>query len=314
MSVALSAVVPAAGASRRMGFNKLLTPVNGVTFLQLTLQRLLKSPQIAELIVVVAPETEAQVRSILEKLGDPRPLKIVLGGAERQDSVLAGLLATDPSTEFVLIHDAARPFVSPELVELVAQAAEEHGAALCGYPSTDTLKESGDGELIVGTPNREKVWAVQTPQIFRRKIIVEAYQQLILSGKQVTDDAAAVSELGQSVKLVRFDGINLKITRPSDWSIACQMLIAVEDDMRSCLHIRKLIHDISNQMTSIMGFSFLLDMDIPEDSPLKDHVNSLNESSQKCHTIVGAMQNVAREMHSKKQEMQQQMLGKSTQE
>jgi 2-C-methyl-D-erythritol 4-phosphate cytidylyltransferase len=309
MSVTLSAVLPAAGSSQRLGFNKLLTPVNGVTFLQYTLQRVLKSTNVTEVIVVIAAGTEDNVRPIIEKLRDPRPIKLVPGGAQRQDSVMAGLRATSPASEYVMIHDAARPFITPQLIDLVAEGAVQTGAAVCGHPSTDTLKTADGNGAIVETLDREKIWAVQTPQIFRRQLIIDAYQQSIAADRVVTDDTAVVTELGIPVKLVRHDGINLKITLPGDWSIASQMLLSVEEDLKATADIRKLIHDISNQMTSIMGFSFLLDMDVPEDSPLKDHVKALNESSQKCHAIVEAMQNVARDMHARKNATLQQLEG-----
>ncbi len=309
MSAFLSAVVPAAGASRRMGFDKLLTEISGVSLLEYTLQRLLQSPQIGELIVVVAPDSEKSVRLIIDKLKESRPIKIVHGGAERQDSVLAGLLATDPATEYVMIHDAARPFVTPQLIELVAKAAQENGAAVCGQPSTDTLKEAAPNGMIAGTLDRGKIWAVQTPQVFQRTLIIDAYQQVIKAGKTVTDDTAAVSALGKPVKLVLNEEINLKVTRPIDWTIASYILAALDEDVAMLSMMRKLIHDISNQITSVMGFSFLLDMDVPEDSPLKSHVTSLNDSSNKCLGIVGEMQSLAREMQGKKIAMHKKMGG-----
>lgn len=312
MSAPISAVLPAAGSSRRLGFDKLLTPVAGVSFLEHTLRRVAASPLIAEIIVVTSAASQEAVQAIIQEIKITQPVKVILGGAERQDSVLAGVEATDPRQEFVLIHDAARPFVTPALVEKVWQAAQAHGAAVCGQPCTDTLKEANPDGSIAATVDRSKIWSVQTPQIFRRALLLEAYQKIKASGQIVTDDTAAVSALGHPVQLVQSDEINLKITRASDWHNAIHLLVALDDDVKATAEMRKLIHDISNQITSVMGFSFLIDMDCAEDSSIKDHVKALNDSSQKCHGIIGAMQTSARDYFAKKTEMLHALNGQVT--
>jgi 2-C-methyl-D-erythritol 4-phosphate cytidylyltransferase len=296
----LSVILPAAGASSRLGFDKLLTPIGAATLLERTLRAISKSPLVEEIIVVAATETRARVQEIVTSLQITQPIRVVPGGAERQDSVFAGLQAADPRFSYLMIHDAARPLVTPELIALVAQAAITHGAAVCGHPMVDTIKVASADGTIVSTPDRDTMWAVQTPQIFRRDWILPAYEKLIASGKKVTDDTAAVTELGHPVHLVRHDALNLKVTRPGDWDLANQLLGTAEEDLKTANEFRRLIHDISNQVTSVLGFTFLLEMDMPEDSPMRDHVTALNDSSQKCHHIIGLMQQLAREFHVRK--------------
>jgi len=294
----LGVVLAAAGSSQRLGFDKLFTPVLGKTVFQEGFEQIVASPRVAEIVVAVSAHNEETVRRLTEK--SPKPVRIVLGGAERQDSVIAGLAALDPALEYVMIQDAARPFVTPELIERVLAEAKVHGAAVCGHPVIDTLKETEDGQTVLRTIDRSRVWAVQTPQIFYRPFLAEAYAAINAGGHAVTDDTAAMEAMGRPVALVRHDDLNLKITRKSDWEVGIRQFFPIDDDIKVAGDLRKLVHDFSNQVTSLLGFAYLLDADCPEDSPLKNSINCLNESVQKCHEITLTLQRYGRELHAKK--------------
>ena len=299
----LGVVLAAAGSSQRLGFDKLFTPVLGKTVFQEGLERIIASPRVAEIVVAVAAHNEETVRRLIEK--SPKPIRVVLGGAERQDSVIAGLAALDPAIEYVMIQDAARPFVTHELIERVLAEAKVHGAAVCGHPVIDTLKETEDGQTVLRTVDRSRIWAVQTPQIFYRPFLAEAYAAINAGGHAVTDDTAAMEAMGRPVALVRHDDLNLKITRKADWEIGIRQFFPIDDDIKVAADLRKLVHDFSNQVTSLLGFAYLLDADCPEDSPLKNSINCLNESVQRCHEITLTLQRYGRELHAKKTGLQQ---------
>src|SRR5580658_5211311 len=166
MSESLSAVVVAAGRSQRMGFDKLLTPLGGRPLLVHAMERLLLTEAPAEIVLVVRPGGEAEMEQVIAPLREKGAIRLVPGGAQRQDSVQAGLQAVADSSEYVLVHDAARPFITKELVDAVLNAAKLSGAAVCGAPCSDSLKEVGEDGLVLQTIDRSRLWTVQTPQIF----------------------------------------------------------------------------------------------------------------------------------------------------
>ncbi|MDE1171292.1 MAG: 2-C-methyl-D-erythritol 4-phosphate cytidylyltransferase [Verrucomicrobium sp.] len=300
----LGVVLAAAGSSRRLGFDKLFTPVLGKTVFQITLERILASPQVRQVVVVTSAGKEEAVAALLP--ADPAvPIRVIPGGAERQDSVAAGLAAVDPGLDYVMIQDGARPFLDAPLIDKVFAAAREHGAAVCGHPSIDTLKEANPDGTVSRTLDRAKVWAVQTPQIFSRSLLSEAYAAVKAAGQSVTDDTAAVEFLGRPVALVQNDGVNMKITRRADWEIGLPQFFPLADDVAAATELRKMAHDFSNQVTSILGFAYLLEADCPAESPLRAHVAGLADSVQKCHEITLRLQNFSRDLYARKAELQQ---------
>jgi 2-C-methyl-D-erythritol 4-phosphate cytidylyltransferase len=165
---------------------------------------------------VVAPEALARLAewapglAAVPKLGAP-----VAGGAERQDSVRAGLAALPPEVEWVAVHDAARPWVRPDDVSRVIRAARETGAAILAVPCADTVKRVKEGRVIE-TPPRNELWAAQTPQVFRRDWLEEAHAKAAAEGARGTDDASLVEALGLPVAVVPGDPSNRKVTTRED--------------------------------------------------------------------------------------------------
>ncbi len=298
----LSAVIVAAGKSQRMGFDKVLTPISGIPLIAHTLQGILTSPLVKEIILVVRPETKSSFEQAVRSLDTFIPVKYVEGGAERQDSVLAGIEASDSNNEFVMVHDAARPFVSAEVIRMVFDVAQESGAAVCGHPASDTLKEMGENQAVAKTLDRSKIWAVQTPQIFKRDLILKAYQANRQSGTVVTDDTAAVEKLGVAVKVVHYPEVNFKITSPSDWALARTFLAVRASKEAPGLLIRKNVHDINNQLTAVFGYAFLLQSELEGNETVKNYLDQIDIAGKNCQELVANIQRLARDIFPKENE------------
>nr|MBI3612680.1 2-C-methyl-D-erythritol 4-phosphate cytidylyltransferase [Nitrospirota bacterium] len=201
--------------------------LGGLPLLVHTLRALEAAAEIVEIILAV-PEADREfcLREIVTPHRFTKVRKIVAGGAQRQDSVHHGLQAVGDDIEFVLVHDAVRPFVSCEMIRLVIEAAAKHGAALVAIPMKDTVKQVGQDGLVSGTVDRGRLWLAQTPQAFRRAIFEEAHRKAALEGVQGTDDTQLVERLGYPVAIVEGSGENIKITRPEDFAIGESILAA----------------------------------------------------------------------------------------
>lgn len=208
----LSAVVVAAGSSTRMGFDKLSAPLAGKPVLWHSLRAFQLSPVVREIILV--KKTGTDIADILSLAEFPKVTQTADGGLTRSDSVLAGLEKTDPASEFVAVHDAARPLVSVEAIRLCFDAAMAEGAALCAEPLTDTLHRVCENGTVRESPPRSALWRAQTPQIFRTQALLHAHKSP--GGAEFTDDASLMLQSGVHAKIVADPGWNLKITRPSD--------------------------------------------------------------------------------------------------
>jgi len=216
------AVVVAAGASRRMGgIDKLTVPLAGRPLLAWTLEALAASPVVRQLVVVAAAErvAELQDRPWLRALG----ARVVAGGARRQESVRAGVAASD--AELVLVHDGARPLVTPALVARVAEAATAHGAAIPTLPVAETLKRVA-GSRIEATVAGEGLATAQTPQGARRDLLERAFGATDPAGGEFTDEAALLEAAGVEVVSVEGEAANVKVTRPQDLELAEALLVA----------------------------------------------------------------------------------------
>jgi 2-C-methyl-D-erythritol 4-phosphate cytidylyltransferase len=213
---ACTAIIVAAGASRRMGTDKLAWPLAGVAVLRRTVDAFLNADSISS-IIVVCPEER---RYLLGDENFPKPVIRIDGGAERQDSVCKGLAALDSSTRFVAVHDGARPLVSPDDIDACVAAAIEHRAASLARRATETMKRSDENGFCTDSVNRENLWCMETPQVFEVSLLRDAYQNVVSSGMIVTDEVSAVQTLGAKVKFIESRHPNLKITTPADLALA----------------------------------------------------------------------------------------------
>lgn len=219
-------VLLAAGAGLRMQGaveDKVATPLAGRPALVHSLAAFAATGLIGR--VIVAHRDEAQRGRLQEILsGNPSGLAVdvwVAGGAERQDSVLAALEVAGEADALVHIHDGARPLVTPRAIRLVRAKALETGAAILASRSPDTVKIARPGEPTVdSSPERQLVWAAETPQVFRLRLARDAYRLAAEQGRRVTDDSAAVALAGHDVSLVENPDPNLKLTRPTDLALA----------------------------------------------------------------------------------------------
>ena len=228
----VTAIVPAAGGGTRMAgaLPKQYLPLAGIPLLARTLQALRASGRVDSLILVVPPGQEARCRTeILEPFGLHADA-VVPGGADRQASVFAGLSRIPEGTDLVLVHDGARPFITTEVIQAAVSAAAAVGAAAVAVPVTDTIKVAGPDGSVKETPERGRLWAAQTPQVFRPALLREAHRQALQDGFRSTDDSALVERLGHLVRLVPGAPENLKITTPADLALAEHVLRAGQLD------------------------------------------------------------------------------------
>lgn len=219
-------VIVAAGSSRRMGGrDKLWIPLAGRMTLARTIDAFASSPLIASIVLVLNAERLAEAGELCKREGWDKMKGIVVGGLRRQDSVRVGLnyLAENaPETRWVMIHDGARPLVSNAILEAGLQAAQTHQAAVAAVPVKDTIKQVRNN-LILGTPERSELWAVQTPQVFAFPLIHQAHHNA-LAESEATDDAALLERLGHPVAIFPGSYTNLKITTQEDLLLAEALL------------------------------------------------------------------------------------------
>jgi 2-C-methyl-D-erythritol 4-phosphate cytidylyltransferase len=215
--MSVCAVVPAGGTGTRMGGTvpKQFLELNGKPILYYTLKTLQDCGIISELILVV-PEKEYD-NACTDWLGKPDIVtKVVVGGEKRQDSVYNGFCELSPQTEIVLVHDGVRPFLSHQMIQESVDAAREYGAAITAIPVNDTIKRVDDSGLVSQTVDREGLWRVQTPQVFRYDLLQEAFKKANSEKFYGTDEGTLIEQLGKPVKVVEGSEQNIKITRPED--------------------------------------------------------------------------------------------------
>ncbi len=214
-------VIAAAGSGRRMGAqeNKVLLPLQGKPVLSHSLACFGSMEEVSELIVVTSSVDQEAITELVQKTVVNKDTKVVLGGTERQESVYLGLKALSSNTELVIIHDGARPFVTPKLVRKGLIAAQECRAVGMAVPVKDTIKKVQD-KLVVETPDRGELWAIQTPQIFDYVLVLRAHEEARVKGIVATDDCGLVEAIGHAVHIVEGEYANIKITTPEDLSRA----------------------------------------------------------------------------------------------
>lgn len=219
----VSVIVAAAGMSNRMGssINKQFIAINNKAVLAHTLEQFERCKYIDE-VVLVAKEDEIDYckKEIVRRYNFNKVVKIVKGGNERQDSVYNGLLALDERCNIVLTHDGARPFVKVENIEDGIVGVTKYDACIIGVPVKDTIKEVDSLGNVINTPDRNFIWAAQTPQCFWKDTLIKAYKKALEDEYVGTDDGMLVERLGVKVKMIKGSYENIKITTPEDLIVA----------------------------------------------------------------------------------------------
>ena len=213
----IAAILLAAGGSTRMnGVDKIVAPMLDRPLLEYSLVRLAASDSIDSIVVVAGESNLDSVSNIANRTPTHKISAVCTGGSRRQDSVRAGLDLVGDATH-VLVHDGARPLIDAPLISRAVQAMSEHDAAIAAVPVKDTIKMAGNDMTVLETVPRDKLWAVQTPQIFEADLLRTAHQSI---HADVTDDASLVELLGHEVKLFMGSYENLKVTTPEDIVVA----------------------------------------------------------------------------------------------
>ena len=212
----VSAIIPAAGSGQRFGEEKQFKLLSGRPLFFHTLKLFLQSDYIDEIIVAVpSANVDSTHRDVLS-MSAGKPVKVVAGGTRRQDSVKNGIDVSDSHSTLVCIHDAARPFVTEDLIQRSISACEFADGAVVGIPSKDTVKFSENG-LVKETLDREKIWLAQTPQCFHKNKLLQALYYAETENLTGTDESALMEAMGFSIKLVEGNSNNFKITTKDDW-------------------------------------------------------------------------------------------------
>jgi 2-C-methyl-D-erythritol 4-phosphate cytidylyltransferase len=210
----ISAILVAGGSGSRMGTNipKQFRQLEGKAVVLYSLEVLLQIPQVEEIIVVCPTQ--------FHTLFDNYPVKFALPGLQRQDSVYSGLLHVSDTFEWVTIHDAARPFITKEMVQKLFDAGKNYGASSLAMPVKNTLKEVQPNQNVIRTLDRSKVWEIQTPQLLKKEILQAGFAYAHKHQIAVTDDVSLAELIGHPVHLVASSYQNIKITTPEDWFFA----------------------------------------------------------------------------------------------
>jgi 2-C-methyl-D-erythritol 4-phosphate cytidylyltransferase len=201
-----------------LGYSKAYADVAGRPVLALTLEALLASPFIDQVTVASRPgEEELCRREVVDRFGMSDTVAVIAGGQERQHTIQNLIASAPPQRDIVLIHDGARPLVSPRVIRDVLEAAVEWGAAIAAVPVIDTVKETVDGgETVARTLDRSTIYRAQTPQAFHMDLIATTHRRALKEGWKVTDDASLIEQMGHDVRLVEGDERNFKVTNLDD--------------------------------------------------------------------------------------------------
>jgi len=215
-----TAIIVAAGEGRRIGGEvpKTYLPVCGRPMVLRTLDQFFSAQAIEEVVLVIAADEFLRCETMLRDDSELANRRWILqsGGPTRQQSVKKGLEKIGSDTDIVVIHDGARPFVSPALIDRCVQASRDKGAVVVGVPMRDTIKIVSNDRWVQTTLSRSSLWAIQTPQVFRKQWIVEAHDRAAREAFEATDDAMLVERIGKPVFVVDGESTNIKITTPED--------------------------------------------------------------------------------------------------
>jgi 2-C-methyl-D-erythritol 4-phosphate cytidylyltransferase len=222
------AILPAAGLGTRMGAGapKQFLELDGVPILIMSLRRIAACPLVTSILVATRADEIERLEALIRKEKFTQPVRVLKGGDTRQDSVGQALQSVPPDTDFILVHDAVRPFVTVDQITRVIEEARRCKAAILGIPAMDTVKEvkraslPEDVALITATVPRERVVMAQTPQVFDAKLLKEAFALAVADGVNASDEAGLIEKIGHDVHVVLGSERNIKITKPSDMELA----------------------------------------------------------------------------------------------
>jgi 2-C-methyl-D-erythritol 4-phosphate cytidylyltransferase len=224
-----SALIVAAGSSTRMGggaaVRKPFLALGGRTVIEHACAAFDRVPAVREIVLVGHPDDLERLRALSAASSAMRKVRaLVPGGALRTDSVRAGVRACAPDAELIAVHDAARPLVTADVILRAIAVADEHGAALVAVPVVDTVKTSADGKRADATLDRSVLWAAQTPQVFRRALIVDLLDRAAREDFRPTDEAALYERYVGPIALSRGANSNAKLTTPEDLAVFTALL------------------------------------------------------------------------------------------
>lgn len=226
------ALIPAAGAGKRMGGdrNKQYIEIGGRPILVHTLEVFDRCSAVSEICLIVPDEDCEYACEIVDGLRSMKPVKVVSGGKERQDSVRNGLNSIY-HCDIVMVHDGVRPLVTEDILDRAVEETVKWGATVVAVPAKDTIKSVDEDRNVIETLERKKLWQIQTPQTFRFDLLKEAFEKAYRDGFYGTDDASLVERMGHKVHIVEGSYRNIKITTPEDMIIAKAMLTAGKKDI-----------------------------------------------------------------------------------
>jgi 2-C-methyl-D-erythritol 4-phosphate cytidylyltransferase len=207
-----------------MGFDKLLASLGGVPVILHTLRAFQACPEVDEIVVVASPDRQEVIQRLADDAGLTKLRAFVPGGAERHLSVWAGIQAVAAESDYVAVHDGARPLIHPAQISRCLAKARETGAAASARPVSETLKRVDEAGRVCGSVDRRGLWIMETPQVFARPLLVQAYEAVLQEGVLVTDEVSALERLGHPVWLVDNPTPNPKITWPPDLAVAERLL------------------------------------------------------------------------------------------
>jgi len=221
-----TAIIVGAGRGERMGANtdKAFLSLGPRPLVAYSMMAFEACTEIRQIVLVVRRDRIEAAKNMAQMFGISKLRTVVAGGAHRQDSVRKGLAELPPETRYVTIHDAARPLVTPALISETVRCAHKHGSGVAGRRMVDTVKLVEKAPVVSRTVDRDQLWTVQTPQTFRLDLLRQAYARLAETGAVVTDDAAALEQIGVPVRLVEWAPVNLKVTIAEDLAVAAALL------------------------------------------------------------------------------------------
>ncbi len=227
-----TAIIVAAGRSERLpgAVPKQFQPVAGRPVVAHTLRRFDLCPDVTDVLLVVAREHIPYAsEAVVERFQIRKVVGVVEGGQSRFESVRKGLMSVDSSSDIVIVHDGVRPMISPALISRAVAACIKDDAAILALPAGSTVKRA-EGDYVLATLDRSKLYMAQTPQVFRYPLLLDSYARASDETRMYTDDAAVVEAAGYKVRILRGDENNIKITTSSDLGLMRYLLTAEQED------------------------------------------------------------------------------------